>query len=107
MVLPWWAASRLPAHLAAAALSADLLVICHNGSATTAQGNLPQPIPQDPNSECPVCKGLVGLQFAILVAAQGGLLERIADSQRCWPVSVELGEGILLAPRNRGPPSFV
>jgi hypothetical protein len=107
MVLPWWAASRFPAHLSASALSANLLVICHNGSTATAQGDLPQPIPQNPNSECPICKGLVGLQFAILVAEQAGLPERVADSQLYRSSSVELRDGILLAPRNRGPPSFV
>jgi hypothetical protein len=107
MVLPWWLASRLPVHWTADTLGADLLVICHNGAATTAQEDLPQRAPHDPSSDCQICKGLIGLQFAILVAAQAGLLERVAEAQPSWLSSVELRDTVLRAPRNRGPPSFI
>lgn len=107
MVLPWWVASRLPAHFAAAALNADLLVICHNGPTAATLADLPQQAPPDPSSECPICKGLVGLQVAILIAAQAGLLERVAAGRVSSPSSIELHDAVHIAPRNRGPPSFV
>jgi hypothetical protein len=104
MVLPWWAGSRLPAHWSAAALSADLSVICQGGA---ADADVPLPSQQDPNSECPICKGLMGLQFAILVAAQAGLLERVANIQRIRLPQVEPRKNIVFSPRNRGPPLLV
>jgi hypothetical protein len=107
IVLPWWAASRLPVHWSAVALSTDLAVICQGGGATAEHANLPQPGQQDPNSECPICKGLVGLQLAILVAAQAGLLERAAYIQEFPLPRVEPRENFVFQPRNRGPPVSV
>jgi hypothetical protein len=106
MVLPWYAASRFPAHWSAGALAADSAVICHAGVATTSDGPT-LPVPGQPNSDCPICKGLVGLQFAVLVAAQAGLLERKASPQHLRPVDAAVRKHIVFVPRNRGPPFSV
>ena len=112
MVLPWYVASRYPAHWSAAALaadlSADLSVICHGGVATTGDGaTLPMPGQPNPNSDCPICKGLVGLQLAVLVAAQAGLLERDAVPVQLRPADAAARRHIVFVPRSRGPPFSV
>jgi hypothetical protein len=108
MVLPWYAASRLPAHWSAAALAADLAVICHGDAVAAADGaTSPAPTQPMPNSECPICKGLVGLQFAILVTAQAGLLERTTGEAHLPPADVSARGHAILVPRNRGPPFAV
>ena len=107
MVLPWWVASRLPAHFAAVALGADPTAICHGAGANTPQPAPPLPGQQDPNTECPICKGLVGLQVAILVSAQSGLVVRVAAIEPFPLAQVELGENIVFELRNRGPPAVV
>jgi Protein of unknown function (DUF2946) len=112
MVLPWYAASRFPAHWSAAAqasdLAADLAVICHGGVATTTDGAT-QPVPgqPNPNSDCPICKGLAGVQLAILVAAQAGLLERDAVPVQLRPADTAAIKHIVFVPRSRGPPFSV
>ena len=104
MVLPWWSASRLPAHWAAVTLENDLAVFCHN-AASAPQADLPNPVRPDPTSECPICKGLVGLQFAILVAAQTGLLERVSNSAPLWVLPDDPREGVVFAPETGDRPS--
>src|SRR5262245_57335113 len=79
MVLPWYAASRYPAHWTSAALAADLAVICHGGSAVTVDGAAPQAPgqPGDTTSDCPICKALRGLQVAVLAASGVGPFEHL------------------------------
>jgi hypothetical protein len=108
MVLPWYASSRYPAHWSAAALAADLSMICHGGIATPSDGAaMPAPGQPNPKSDCPICKALVGLQLAVLVAGQAGLLERVAGPERHWLPEEGAREHVVVVPRNRGPPSII
>jgi Protein of unknown function (DUF2946) len=107
MVLPWYAASRSAAHSAAAALDADLAVICHGGAAEAAGAQ--SGVPQQPNgsgSDCPICKGLVGLQFALLATQEVRFLERAASGDLAPSADRGLISQIVFIPRNRGPPSL-
>lgn len=109
MVLPWYAASRSAAHANALALAADLSVICHGGVAVggdDAQAPLPKQ-PGGPLPDCPICKGLVGLQFALPAALEIRLPERIAQGELALPADRGFEARVVFAPRNRGPPSRV
>ena len=107
MVLPWYAASLSAAHSSAAALAADLSVICHGGVAEAAGtlSGVPQQ-PSAPGSDCPICKGLVGLQFALLAAQDIRFLERVASGDLVPSADRGLNSRIVFNPRNRGPPSL-
>ena len=105
-LLPWHAAARMPAQLDAERLAQDLLVICHGAGGTTTSE-----APADPGSgdqsQCPICKGIVGFQLVVLAAAELGLLERTAvrvalDATRDDPTS-----SCAIQPRSRGPPLTV
>ena len=60
-----------------------------------------------PNSDCPICKGLAGVQLAILAAAQAGLLERDTVPVQLRPADTAAIEHIVFVPRSRGPPFSV
>jgi hypothetical protein len=109
MVLPWYAASQSAAHSSAAALAADLSVICHGGLAAKADGRQPG-LPQQPSGpipDCPICKGLVGLHFAVLAVHEIRLLEPVAIGDLVPPAGRGLNSQIVFSPRNRGPPSLL
>ncbi|MDX2205012.1 MAG: hypothetical protein NW223_19840 [Hyphomicrobiaceae bacterium] len=105
LLLPWHAAARLPAQMEAARLAQDLSVICH-GAGGTISGELPA-VPAPEGSECPVCKGVLGLQLVVLAAAELGLLERPVERVALEPGRAVAAPGVTLAPRSRGPPRIV
>ena len=82
-------------------------VICHGGAGE--QAALPDAAPTqspspDQSSDCPVCKGLAACHFALLIAAELGLLAPV-DAAEDFGWLHETGSGRSnVVPRSRGPP---
>jgi hypothetical protein len=112
LVLPLHAATHAPSNALDAALAADLAIICHGDPAAAAgdPANTPLPAPQapaDPGNDCPICKGIISFQLAILAVAEIGLLEPAITAVVFPRVDDRLSPSSPIAPRNRSPPLFV
>jgi hypothetical protein len=112
VALPSHAAVHAPSNALDAALVADLAIICHGDPAAAGgdPANTTSPAPQapgDPGSDCPICKGIIGFQLAILAVAEIGLLERATTAVVFPRTDDRVSLSSLIAPRSRAPPLFV
>jgi hypothetical protein len=110
LALPLHAASHPAPSPLDAALAADLAIICHgDGATTTDSARKPAPPgPMDQSNGCPVCKGVIGFQLAILVAGEIGMLEPASTEVGAFlPDDDRLSAPTLFAPRSRAPPLLV
>jgi hypothetical protein len=109
MVLPWHAASRHPGHWSSIALAADLGAICHGGAAKAGDSALPPApeAPADTKIDCPICKGLLGQQFAVIASSVMEPPVRVAREQLLPAADHGSSSCFFQSPRNRGPPLSV
>jgi hypothetical protein len=106
-LLPWHAATRASLQSDAVALAADLATICHSANLTQTARAPTQQSPSDSDTICPICKGLVGLQLAVLPASEPFVSAPPANRSFLVPVAERAAEAILPQPRSRGPPTAV
>lgn len=106
MLVPWHAAARMPAQFDAQQLAADLQVICHGAGGTTT-ADIPAMPGSGDQTDCPICKGIMGFQLVVLAAAELGLLERQIGQIALAVSHDDAAPGVTLSPRSRGPPLLV
>lgn len=84
--------------------------ICHTGSAvqsSEAPASEDPGSPTNPDTECPVCKGLASFQLFLLAAAETGLWAPPAAILEFALRDEDSTHRVWLTPRSRGPPLTV